>query len=228
MKPKEEFAGHKKVGQSILGPLEKRLVAHYTPKIPKWLETWTLTSMTIYWSLGVLVFGYLARFNIHFLWGTSLMIFLQYVTDLFDGAVGRYRNTGLVKWGYYADHFLDYIFMSSLLIGYSFFIPDRYGTLFAIMMIYGGFMVNSFISFAATNRFEISYFGFGPTEARIGFIVVNTMLIIFGKTYLAQFLPVLLAASFVLLCVVVFRNQKLLWDMDMEEKRKGSAQPSKR
>lgn len=218
---KEGFAGHKKVGQSILGPLEKRVVAYYTPRIPRFWETWRLTSMTILWSLGTLVFGYLARYNIQFLWGTSLMIVLQYVTDLFDGAVGRLRNTGLIKWGYYMDHFLDYIFMSCLLIGYAFFIPDRYGILFFIMMIYGGFMVNSFISFAATNRFEISYFGFGPTEARIGFIVVNTMIVLFGKTYLAQFLPALLAIVFVLLCVVVYRNQKILWEMDMEEKRKG-------
>ncbi len=216
----KKFAGHKKVGQSILHGLEQRLVAHYTPRVPKWLETWTLTSMTIYWSVGVLVFGYLARYNVHFLWGTSLMIVLQYMTDLFDGAVGRLRNTGLIKWGYYADHFLDYIFMSCLLIGYSFFIPDRYGILFFLMMIYGGFMVNSFISFAATNRFEISYLGFGPTEARIGFIAVNTLIVIFGKTHLAQFLPALMGIAFVLLCVVVYRNQKILWDMDMKEKAK--------
>ena len=174
--------------------------------------------MTALWSVGVLVFGYLARYNIHWLWGTSFMIFCQYITDLFDGAVGRLRNTGLIKWGYYADHFLDYIFMSCLLIGYSFFIPDRYGVLFFILMIYGGFMVNSFISFAATNRFEISYFGFGPTEARIGFIAINTMLVIFGKVFLSQFLPHLLVLAFLVLCAVVYRNQKILWDLDMKEK----------
>lgn len=219
MNKKEEFAGHKKFGQSILHKPEQKLVAWGTPKIPKCIETYHLTYMTVIWSLGVLLFGYLARYNIHWLWGTSFMIFCQYTTDLFDGAVGRLRNTGLIKWGYYADHFLDYIFMSCLLIGYSLFIPDRYGVLFFIMMIYGGFMVNSFISFAIKNQFQISYFGFGPTEARIGFIAVNTMLVIFGKVFLSQFLPHLMVIVFILLCVVVYKNQKILWKMDMDIKK---------
>ncbi len=217
---KETFSGDKKVGQSILHNLEQKIVKWGTPKIPKRIETWTLTYMTGLWAIGVLIFGYLAQYNIHWLWGMSAMIIMQYITDLFDGAVGRMRNTGLIKWGYYADHFLDYIFMSSLLIGYSFFMPDRFGILFFFMMIYGAFMVNSFISFAATNQFQISYLGFGPTEARIGFIAVNTMIILMGKVFLAQFLPHLLGAAFVMLCVVVYKNQKILWDMEMGDKSK--------
>lgn len=220
MHNKKEFTGHKKVGQSILHSPEQWIVKRFTPKIPRCIETYHLTYMTVIWSVGALIFGYLAQYNIHWLWGTSAMIAMQYITDLFDGAVGRLRNTGLIKWGYYADHFLDYIFMASLLIGYSFFIPDKYGILFFIMMIYGAFMVNSFIHFAATNQFQISYLGFGPTEARIGFIAVNTMLIIFGKVFLSQFLPHLLVAVFVMLCIVVYKNQKILWEMDMETKRK--------
>ncbi len=211
------FAGDKKVGKSILYNLEQRLVKWGTPKIPKRIETWTLTYMTGIWAIGALAFGYMTQFNIHWLWGSSAMLALQYLTDLFDGAVGRTRNTGLVKWGYYADHFLDYIFMCCLLIGYSFFIPDQYGILFFIMMIYGAFMVNSFIHFAATNDFTISYFGFGPTEGRIGFIIINTMLIFIGKVYLSQFLPHLLAITFVALCIVVYKNQKILWDMEMKK-----------
>lgn len=214
VKKHKKFTGDKKVGGSILSFLEKRLVAWGTPKIPKRIETWTLTYMTIVWSIGVLVFGYMAQYNIHWLWGTSIMIISQYLTDLFDGAVGRYRNTGLVKWGYYMDHFLDYIFMSCVLIGYSFFIPDKYNILFFVMMIYGGFMVNSFIHFAATNDFRISYFGFGPTEGRIGFVVMNAMLIIFGKVYLARFLPLLLVVAFIALCAVVYKCQKVLWDSE--------------
>jgi phosphatidylglycerophosphate synthase len=219
MEQKKSFAGHKKVGHSILHKPEQWLVTRFTPKIPRWIETYHLTYMTAVWSLGVLLFGYMAQYNIHWLWGTSFMILCQYITDLFDGAVGRLRNTGLIKWGYYADHFLDYIFMSCILIGYSFFIPDRFGILFFIMMIYGGFMVNSFISFAATNQFQISYLGVGPTEARIGFIAVNTMLIIFGKVFLSQFLPHLMVIVFIMLCVVVYRNQKILWKMDMAAKQ---------
>ena len=217
---RKTFSGHKKVGQSILHRPEQWIVKRFTPKIPHCIETYHLTYMTIVWSIGVLIFGYLAKYNIYWLWGTSAMIVMQYITDLFDGAVGRLRNTGLVKWGYFMDHFLDYIFMASLLIGYSFFIPDKYGILFFIMMIYGAFMVNSFISFAATNQFRISYLGFGPTEGRIAFIAINTMLITFGKVFLAQFLPHLLVVAFIALCIVVYKNQKILWEIDMKATHK--------
>ena len=32
-------------------------------------------------------------------------------TDSFDGALGRRRDTGIPKWGYYMDHLLDFVFM---------------------------------------------------------------------------------------------------------------------
>ena len=135
MEHKKEFAGHKKVGASLLHNVEQKFVKWGTPKIPKNIETWHLTLMTIVWCAGVLIFGYLSKYNMNWLWGSSVMIACQYITDLFDGAVGRHRNTGLIKWGYYADHFLDYMFMSCILIGYSFFIPDKFGMLFFVVII---------------------------------------------------------------------------------------------
>lgn len=213
------FAGDKKVGKSSLHFWEQAFVRWGTPKIPGWIETWHLTYMTFFWCLGALFFGYMAQFNIQWLWGASATIIGQYLTDLFDGAVGRARGTGLIKWGYYMDHFLDYLFMCSLLVGYTFFIPDPYNHLFYILVVFGAFMVNAFVSFAATNEFRVSYFGIGPTEGRIGFLIVNGMLIISDKVFLSQFLPVLLAVAFFCLCAVVYKTQKTIWETDMEIKK---------
>ena len=54
---------------------------------------------TIIWTAGLLVFGYLAQFNVHWLWGSSVMLAAQWFTDSFDGALGRLRDTGIPKWG---------------------------------------------------------------------------------------------------------------------------------
>jgi phosphatidylglycerophosphate synthase len=122
----------------------------------------------------VVAFNYLARTNVHWLWAVCGMIVGQYITDLLDGAIGRLRNTGLVKWGFYMDHFLDFMFLCAMLIGYALLIPQAYRTnVFFIMTIFAGFMVHSFLSFAATNRFQIAYMGIGPTELRIGFILAS-------------------------------------------------------
>jgi phosphatidylglycerophosphate synthase len=148
------------------------------------------------------------------------MIFFQYITDLFDGAVGRYRNTGLVRWGYYMDHLLDYLFLCSVLIGYSFILPDRFKyLLFFILAIFGAFMVNSYLAFAVTNKFKIAYLKIGPTEIRILFIVINTLLIIFGKTYMGEVLPFILFLSLAGLCFVVYKTQKYIWKLDMANKK---------
>ena len=91
------------------------MVARYVTSVPGWLETYHLTLLTVVWCMGILLLGWLARGNIQWMWMISLMIVFQYITGLFDGAVGRYRNTGLVKWGFFMDHFLDYIFLCAML-----------------------------------------------------------------------------------------------------------------
>lgn len=216
----KDFHGDKKVGTWLSAKWEKKLVEKFTSKIPKSIETYHLTMSTILWSLCIIIFGYLAKHvNIHFLWGTSLMIICQYFTDLFDGAVGRLRNTGLVRWGYYMDHLLDYIFLCSILIGYSFLFNDKFNTLFFILAIFGAYMVNSYLSFASTDEFKISYLRIGPTEIRVLFIIINTLLIIFHKTYLIGLLPGVMIFSLLGLCRVVYDTQKEIWDLDMKNKK---------
>lgn len=216
----EPFAGDKKKGQSMLGPLEKRLVNYLTPKVPLWITSHGLTYTTIPISLFIILFSFLAQTNILWLWGASAMIALQWLTDSLDGSVGRYRNAGLIRWGYYMDHFLDYIFLCSVMIGYSILLPDnlKYLLLF-LLAIFGAFMVNSYLSFSATNEFQISYLGIGPTEIRILFILVNTLLILFGKTHLAFTVPFILPLSVIGLCIVVRRASRHIWQIDMQAKQ---------
>ncbi len=218
--PFEKFAGDMKVGLSLLGIAEKRLVERYVSKIPAGIETYHLTMTTVIWSGLIVLFGYLTQYNIHWLWGTSVMILAQYITDLFDGAVGRYRNTGLIRWGYYMDHFLDYIFLCSILVGYSFLFNDKFNSLFFILVVFGAFMVNSYLAFAATNQFKIEYLKIGPTEIRLLFIIINTLLIFLHKTYLVSFLPAVLAFAMIGLVYAVYDTQKKIWEKDMENKNK--------
>lgn len=216
----EPFAGDKKVGFSLLGKWEQKLVKKYTPKIPRSIETYHLTLTTLLWSAIIIGCGYLAQYDFRWLWGTSVAIALQYITDLFDGAVGRLRNTGLIRWGYYMDHFLDYVFLCSILIGYSFTLADRYNTVFFTLAVFGAYMVNSYLAFAATNKFKIEFFKIGPTEMRLAFILTNILLIVFKKTYLAWTLPLIFWLSLVGLALVVYNTQKHIWALDMAEKNK--------
>src|SRR5207253_8933684 len=131
-----------------------------------------LTMLTLVWSFMIIVFSFLAAKNIRWLWLVSLMIFLQWVTDHYDGKVGKYRNTGLVRWGYYMDHLLDYVFLCSVIIGYAFILPERSRLQVLILLaICSAYEVSTFLAFATTDRFKISYLKLGPTEFRLALII---------------------------------------------------------
>jgi phosphatidylglycerophosphate synthase len=214
------FAGDKKVGSSLLSKPERKFIDWMIPKIPKWITSRGLTMLTLLWCAGIVITGYLASVeSFGFLWIISIFIFLQWLTDSLDGSLGRYREAGWIRWGYYMDHFLDYVFLCSILVAYSLILPDQFKyLLFFLLVVLGAFMVNSFLAFAATNTFKIHYLGIGPTEVRIIFIIVNTLLALFGKTYMGAALPYILALSLVGLAIVVYRTQKEIEAEDIANK----------
>src|SRR4030095_6344580 len=216
----EQFAGAVKTNNSFLTPLERRLAPIVLARIPTWLETYHLTLLTLVWSAMILVFSYIARNDLRWLWMVSLFICLQYVTDHYDGKIGKYRNTGLARWGYYMDHLLDYFFLCSVIIGYAFILPEksRYQIVFTLA-IFAGYEVNTFLSFSATDELKISHLKFGPTEFRLALIIINGLLISFGLRYMASSLKYVNIGAAVGLALLVYRTHKLVWELDMKNKK---------
>ena len=215
----EEFAGASKINTSFLSPLERRLAPNVIPRIPSWLETQHLTMMTLLWSLMILVFSFLAAGNIRWLWMVSVMILFQYLTDYYDGKVGKFRNTGLVRWGYYMDHLLDYFFLCSIIIGYAFVLPEKSRfQLLLLLALFAAYDFSTFLAFSALNKLKISYLKFGPTEFRLALIIINGLLITFGTRYMVSGLKWVNAGAAVGLCVLIYGTQKKIWQLDMEGK----------
>jgi phosphatidylglycerophosphate synthase len=175
--------------------------------------------LTLVWSSLIIFFSYLAAKDLRWLWGVSAMIFMQYVTDHFDGKVGKYRGTGLVRWGYYMDHLLDYFFLCSVIIGYAFILPERSRYQILIMLaIFAGYEVSTFLAFAATDRLKISYLKFGPTEFRMALIVINALLVQYGTRQMSNGLKYVNAGAAIGLALMIYRTHKLIWEMDMKLK----------
>ena len=215
----QTFAGAGKTNSGMLVPLERRFTAFVLPRLPWWLETYHLTLLTPVWSIGITFFGYLAASNLRWLWMTNLMIVLHYFTDHFDGKLGKYRNTGLRKWGFYMDHLFDYGFLCSILIGYSFLIPQK--SLFSMLLVlcvFSAFMFHTFLMLAATNEFRVSFSRFGPTELRIALIIINFFIVRFGTRGLRGALPWVAFGGVVALSVLAYIAQRRLWRIDMKAK----------
>jgi archaetidylinositol phosphate synthase len=220
----QNFTGDKKLPlKSPFAKVERRFIDAIVPKFPRWIEGYHLTLMTIPISAAVIAAGLLARTNIAWLWLSSAMLFLQWFTDSFDGSLGRFRDTGIPKWGYYMDHLLDFAFMSSLLVSYAFMFDGIHQIVFFILIpLFGLFYVNSFLSFSATQEFKITFLGTGPTELRFGLILLNTAMITWGTGFLKPVLVYIPVIMFAVLCVIIFRTQKYIWSIDMRDKRERS------
>lgn len=215
----QQFAGASKINNSLLASLEQRVFGRAVPQVPAWLETHHLTLFSVIWCKGIIAFSYLATTDLRWLSGVSLMIVLQYVTDFLDGKVGKLRGTGLVRWGYYMDHFLDYVFLCSVAVGYAIILPvaARFQMLL-VLAVFGAYMVHSFLLFAATDKFEISTFRMGPTEFRLALVIINTLLIFYGTHAMIKALPFVAGGALISLCLLVYRTQRKLWRLDLAAK----------
>ncbi len=214
------FKGDTKVPlKSPLAQWEKAFISFLTPHMPRWIEGYHLTLMTIPISFVCVIAGFLARGNLAWLWLSSGALLMQWFTDCFDGALGRYRDTGIPKWGYHMDHLLDWIFMCSVLTGYAVLFQGASRILWLILIpVYGTFFVNSILAFAATQEFKITFLGIGPTELRLLLIIVNIVIIATGKEYIARALPIACIILAFTLVVAVYRSQKYIWNIDMKDK----------
>jgi hypothetical protein len=216
----QQFAGAGKVNNSFLTPFERRLASVVLPRIPSWLETYHLTMLTLVWTALILLFSYWAAKDLRWLWGVSAMVFMQYVTDHYDGKVGKYRGTGLVRWGYYMDHLLDYFWLCSIIVGYAFILPERsrYQVLI-LLVIVSGYEVSTFLALTATDRFRISYLRLGPTEFRIAIIIINALLVQYGTRKMIGGLKYVNIGGAIGLALMVYKTHKAIWALDMEQKR---------
>ena len=214
-----EFAGAQKTNDSFLSPLERRLAPLVIPRIPRWLETQHLTMLTVVWSLLILLFSFLAARNIRWLWLVSVMIVFQWVTDHYDGKIGKHRNTGLVRWGYYMDHLLDYFFLCSVIIGYAFILPERSRFQLLLMLgLFAAYDFSTFLAFAATGELKISHLKFGPTEFRLALVIINGLLVNFGTRYMISGLKWVNAGAAVGLIFLIYGTQKKIWRLDMKSR----------
>ena len=216
---KEDVSDNQKCGESLLRKYEKKYLNQLVLKMPKWLKSYHLTLLSIIWSLLVILFSCFAKENIRWLWLVSFIILLQYFSDYFDGSIGRYRKEGLMKWGYYMDHFLDYVFLSSIFGGYFMIVDDPYKSyVFLFFIVLTGFMINSFLYFSVSKKFKYSYLKIGPTEGRFLVIIFNFLIVIYTKEVLENSIIYFLMFFIILLVCSVYKTHKEIWSLDMDSR----------
>jgi archaetidylinositol phosphate synthase len=180
----------KRWNDGFFQPLERPTLAWLAARMPRCITPDHLTAIGFVGAL-IAFMGYAASGS-HpaFLWVASLGLVVNWFGDSLDGTVARLRKIERPRYGYYLDNSIDCIAQLLLAIGIGLSGYVRFDLCLLALVAYLMVSTLSFIRANVSGVFQISYAAVGPTEVRVGFVVLNALLIIFPPQSVDWGLPV--------------------------------------
>ncbi|MDB5403902.1 MAG: hypothetical protein QOF70_6838 [Acetobacteraceae bacterium] len=180
-----------RIQRSWLAADERALLVALAARLPLWVKPDYLTALGVVGAFLCAV-GYIGSIESpFFLWFAVAGLAANWFGDSLDGSLARVRGIERPRYGFFVDHASDVV--SQVLIFLSLGISPhmRFSTACLFLMSYWIVALFTFIRTIATNVFQISYFGIGPTEIRIGLLAYTLSLIVLGDLSLdTRFGPV--------------------------------------
>ena len=198
-----------------------RILYKIVPYIPSFINTYNLTLISILWSSLNLYAGYKSKKNIKWLYLNILCIILHTITDNLDGKVGKYRNTGAIKWGYFMDHSMDFTFSNSLIFSLILCLPKIRLYLIVILILINQAFSISFLSLD-NDGMDISYclknICIGPADSLILFAILIFYIIKSNGNINTNFLIITCCVLFILNSYKIYNKQIKFHNEDMKLK----------
>lgn len=216
---KASIAGNPHEGTTLLRPIELKMINFLAPRLPSFLKTHHLTLSSLFFSALMIVASLLARNSLGWFWLVTIALVFQYFADILDGEIGRRRKTGLTKWRFYTDHFLDFVFSCSFFIAHSIVWPADFLVFLLLLAVSGGFFVHEALGCICLGKYNIrGYHLIGGTEVRLLVILVDSYILLFRPGNVGIIFLILLPFSLFVLASKVYERQKGLWRADIQAK----------
>lgn len=178
--------------------------------------------MSVVWSFMVIVGGYLSSVNMKWLYLSIFGMLFHLITDILDGAVGRYRKTGAIIWGYHMDHIMDAIITISISIALAFVFPKFQLYILVLLGLQLLLMINAFLSQDA-NGLDISIchnnICIGTTDILILIAFLFLFTIYFKNKINKYFFIVLIILLIIVNINKIYQKQKKYHHDDMKNKK---------
>ena len=165
-----------RVHESWLAYHERRMLTWLARHLPGWVTPDHLTLLGLF---GALLCGasYVASvFSPHLLLLACVGLVLNWFGDSLDGSVARYRGIERPRYGFFIDHSSDVISQLLIFLGLGMSPFMRFDMACLALLAYWLAALYTFIRAVATRVFQISYFGVGPTEIRLGLLIYSLAL----------------------------------------------------
>jgi len=167
----------KRIQTSLLNGVEKKALTWMAERMPAWV---TSDMLTIVGFVGALIIatGYaLSNLNLNWLWLASFGFLVNWFGDSMDGSLARVRGTQRKTYGFFIDHNVDVINETIMFVGVGTSPLVNMSFAMAALVAYFMLSVYVYIDCHLKGEMRLTYAGLGPTEFRLGVIIVNTCFI---------------------------------------------------
>jgi phosphatidylglycerophosphate synthase len=110
------------------------------------------------------------------LWAASALLVVHWLGDSLDGTLARVRKIERPRYGYYLDHLVDAVATALIGLGLGLSPWMLLSVGLVIVIAYLVLSINTYLETYAFGVFTLGYGRLGPTEARLGLIVLNSVI----------------------------------------------------
>ncbi len=160
----------------LLARPEGRVLQWIAERIPSRVKPDHLTAVGVLASIGIAAAYVLSSGDRLWLWAASALLVVHWLGDSLDGTLARVRRSERPRYGYYLDHLVDAFATAAIGIGLGLSPHMLLAVGLAIVVAYLILSINTYLETHAFGVFSLGYGRFGPTEARVMLIAVNTAL----------------------------------------------------
>jgi phosphatidylglycerophosphate synthase len=157
---------------------EARVLDWIARRLPAAVKPDHLTAIGVLASIGIAAAYVLSNGDKTWLWAASGLLVLHWLGDSLDGTLARVRRSERPRYGYYLDHLVDAFATAAIGIGLGLSPYMLLAVGLAIVVAYLILSINTYLETHAFGVFTLGYGRFGPTEARLLLIAVNTLLVL--------------------------------------------------
>jgi archaetidylinositol phosphate synthase len=160
----------------LLARPEGRVLEWIARRLPAWVMPDHLTALGVVAAIGIAVAYALSNQDPILLWAASGLLVVHWLGDSLDGTLARVRKSERPRYGYYLDHLVDAIATALIGIGLGLSPYMLLATGLVIVIAYLVLSINTYLETNTLGVFSLGYGRLGPTEARVGLVVINTVL----------------------------------------------------
>jgi phosphatidylglycerophosphate synthase len=159
-----------RVHQSFLAAPERELLIWLADHTPAWILP---DHLTLLGCAGALLSGlafWASAVSPHFLWLAGAGIAINWFGDSLDGSLARRRKIEKPAYGFFIDHATDVASQAFVILGFGLSHYLRFEMACLLLLSFWMISLYTYIRAVAIGVFQISFWGIGPTELRVGLL----------------------------------------------------------